>query len=166
MSEFAPKPNPEALKQFAFALHEIGHAALLPPGLWTHTSLLPVSDCPACVSAGEKDDMVGMDRESSGHTFYREPGLEGMQNILYSLAGGAAEVACGMSTPELMEFEGLGEYPIGMGGDFEALNADLVFYDSGTLREYAVELRQWFDAAVTHLRQHGEAIRKIAHLLV
>jgi len=88
-----------------------------------------------------------------------------MQNVLYTIAGGAAEVACGIE-PKLMAFDGLGEYPIGMGGDFEVLSADLAFYGAGTLQEHAALLRESFDSAVRHLRPHAEKMREIAKLLV
>jgi|SRR5271157_1175834 len=151
--------------KFAFALHEIGHAALLPPDIWTHSSLLPVSTCPACTSEGEEDESVGTSAESSGHTFYREPGIEGMQSVLYTIAGGAAEVACGIE-PELMVFEGLGEYPIGMAGDFKVLSDDLAYSGGGNLQEHAVGLREFFDLAVSHIKPHAEKMREIAKLLV
>lgn len=151
--------------RFAFALHETGHAALLPPDIWTHSSLWPVSSCPACISEGEKDDTIGISGESSGHTFYKEPGLEGMPNILYSIAGGAAEVACGLVQPQMVSFEGLGEYPTGIGADFDALREDFEFYGLGPLENYATEIRYWFNLAVEHLRPHSEKIREIAKLL-
>jgi hypothetical protein len=103
--------------------------------------------------------------ESSGHTVFREPGVKGMQNILYTVAGGASEVGCG-SMPELVGFDGIGEYPIGMGSDFAVLAADFAAYDVGTLREYTRELRLCFDIAVLHLKPHAEEIRRIAKLLV
>lgn len=152
--------------RFAFALHETGHAALLPPDTWTHSSLLAVSSCPACMSEGEKDDAIGMIGESCGHTFYKEPGPEGMQSILYTIAGGAAEVACGSVQPPLMSFEGLGDYPTGMGADFDAMRADFEFYGLGPLENHADEIRRCFNLAVEHLRPHAERMRDIARLLV
>ena len=154
--------------RFAFALHETGHAALLPPHVWTHSSLLPVSSCPACISEGEKDDLAGKSTESSGHTFYKAPGPEGLQNILYSIAGGAAEVACGSVQPQMMSFDGLGEYPIGMGGvdgDFDVLSGDFKAYELGPLENYADDIRRCFNLAVEHLRPHAERMRGIAKLL-
>src|SRR5258706_3754142 len=155
----------EDRKQFAIALHEAGHAALLPPGGWTHTSLLPVSICPACLSEGESADLMDTLGQSSGHTLFGPPGLGGMQNFLYTLAGGAAEVACGKE-PELTQFDGIGEYPTGMSADFEVLRTDLEHYQSGTLRDYSVELRKWFEIAVEHLRPHTEKMCAIAEALV
>jgi hypothetical protein len=125
----------------------------------------PLRGSLATLSEGENDDLLGTRAESSGHTFYRLPALDGMQNILYTLAGGAAEVACSVES-ELTEFDGLGKYPIGMGGDFEALRIDLEHYQLGTLRDYAGELRDCFDGAVAHLRPHAEKMCAIAKTLV
>jgi len=65
----------------------------------------------------------------------------------------------------MMSFEGLGEYPTGMGADFDALREDFEFYGRGPLENYAIEIRHWFDLAVEHLRPHSEKIREIAKLL-
>lgn len=163
-SEHSQEKHAES-KQFAFAVHEIGHAAFLPPDIWTHSSLLPVSSCPACISEGEKDDTIGTSGESYGHTLYLGPGLSGIRSVLYTIAGGAAEVACGIE-PELMVFEGLGKYPIGMGSDFKVLGDDLEHYGGGTIQEHADTLREIFDIAVIYIRPHGEALRKIAKILI
>jgi hypothetical protein len=152
-------------KQFDFAVHEIGHAALLPPGIWTHSSLLPVSACPACIAEEEKDDKLGMSGESGGHTLYRGAGPRGYHSIIYSLAGGAAEVASGID-PKLMYIGGLGEYPDGMGSDFEVLRGDFSRHGAGTLEESADVLRILFDIAVSHLAPHAEKLREIAKRLV
>jgi hypothetical protein len=89
-----------------------------------------------------------------------------MQSVLYSIAGGAAEVACGLVQPQMMSFEGLGLYPIGMHGDFDVLSADFKAYELGPLQGYAEDIRRCFNLAVEHLRPHAERMRDVAKLLV
>jgi hypothetical protein len=97
------------------AIHELGHASVLPQHVLSHVSFL--HPCPLCEGDEGK-------QQSGAHTGYpSEEVLPLLDEILYSLAGGAAEVACGLS-PEL-ECSEFGSFPSSMGNDLRDLGSAL-----------------------------------------
>ena len=151
-------------KKFKYALHEVGHAALLPAGEWTHSSLCPTEKCPECKEemklAEEEPVTLGV---SKGHTCSRFS-LSGEKSFIYAVAGGATEVACGLSMSEIVNFHIWGEYPSSMGSDFAILEADIKHYH-GNPEEYRDEIRSFFQIAVEHLRPFAGKLREIAIIL-
>lgn len=124
------------------AIHELGHLSVLPLDIDSHVSLR--NPCELC--AGQE----GLD-ESIAHTGYPEDVcLNDVEEILYSLAGGAAEVACGLS-PAMGPSE-LGTLPTSMGTDLENLKAEL----PNEIWEVLNPVRTHFMAIVNHFSDKAD----------
>jgi hypothetical protein len=130
----------DATSDLYAAVHEIGHALVLPKRARPHVSFQnPCSQC-----GGEEGTQT-----ARAHTGF-EAGLErtGVDELLYSLAGGAAEVACGLSP--LMKNTEFGSYPASMSNDFENLQNELNGEMWDSVKPF---LRDCFNALVNYFRE-------------
>lgn len=128
------------------AVHEIGHAAVLPKVAKPHVSF--ANPCDLC--AGDEGEQL-----SRAHNGYAaDVLLTAVDEIMYSMAGGAAEIACGLSpTLEMSEF---GMFPVSMGGDLPILKDRL---NEGGLWEHAEPfLSVVFKAITAHFEEHKDTL--------
>jgi len=135
------------------AVHEIGHASVLPKRAQPHVSFQ--NPCSLC--AGEERHQL-----ARAHTGF-EAGLErtGLDEILYSLAGGAAEVACGLSpTVENTEF---GSYPASTGKDLLDLQNEL---DAEMWDALKSLLHDCFNMLVSYFRELANRIWALSRELL
>jgi hypothetical protein len=97
------------------AVHEIGHASVLPVAYFPHVSFKnPCDLCP-------KDEGKAYSLAHVGHS--SDTPLEPVEEILYSLAGGAAEVACDLR-PKQVQLP-YGKFPQSMCKDLRDLKAEM-----------------------------------------
>lgn len=127
------------------AIHELGHVSALPLETDAHVSLL--NPCHLCV--GDEGFHV-----STAHTSYREGNLDALDEIIYSLAGGAAEAACGLSPSR--DVGELGSLPASMGVDIADLRKALDAHSSGIWEALRPQAPKCFNVIVSHFEQHAE----------
>lgn len=97
---------------------------------------------------------VETEQMARAHVGY-SPGeeLTGVDQLLYSLAGGAAESACGLSP--ITQQSAFGTFPASMENDLLNLKDEL----AGEMWEFVEpHLRTCFNMIVNHLRQRSDAI--------
>jgi SEC-C motif len=143
-------------ERLSAAIHEIGHACSLPKNSSQHVSFL--KPCPHCQDEGEAKPCSVAHTSYSGKVDFSTYGL-----LLYNLAGGASEIACGV-LPTWKKFD-VGEYPASMEQDFKDLKRDC---DSRGLDWEAIKsnIGPCFLIVVEHFNRHVSEIRKLALQLI
>lgn len=131
------------------AVHEVGHASLLPKRARPHVSFQ--NPCSLC--AGYEGNQLS--RAHNGYSVGTE--LTGIDEILYSLGGGAAEVACGLAP--VMQNSEFGSYPASMANDLQNLNHEL---KGERWDATAPLLRDLFMMLVAHFQKNVEHIWIVA----
>jgi len=136
------------------AIHEIGHAASLPPDSHQHVSFL--NPCPHC------PDEVEAKPWSLAHTSYsKEVQFSFFDQVLYTLAGGAAEVTCGCKSTSGT----FGDFPASMGHDFDDFK-DYLKQQKYDFEDAAPYLSGWFAIVVNHLTKNVQQVRTLALELI
>lgn len=132
------------------SIHELGHLSVLSPAISPHSSFC--NPCNLCVGDEGQE-------KSLAHTGY-PPGhiLECLDEIIYSLAGGAAEVACGLSP--LITMTKLGSLPKSMETDIENLKAAL----PDNIFRALNPVNQYFNRIVRHFEHHSEILWRYSRI--
>lgn len=136
-------------------IHEVGHLLTLPVEARAHISCK--NPCPLCI--GDEANL-----ESVAHVGYDpDYDLPIEIDIVYCLAGGAAEVACGLNTKMLpKEF---GSFPDGMENDLEDLRKRCDAVDKKIWPELTKVLQECFSEIVSQFRGVSEHMKGISRLL-
>lgn len=133
------------------SVHETGHVLTLPHSIRPHVSLQqgPCALCPE----GEREEF------SDAHTGYEVEweARNVADEILYSLAGGAAEIACGLK-PAMISND-FGIFPVGMSDDLSRLRNELGLE---LWRDHVPQLRILFQVVVEHFSEHCSLVHQIA----
>jgi hypothetical protein len=139
----------DSTQDFYAAFHEIGHAWVLPARTRPHVSFK--NPCDLCL--GDEGQQI-----SRAHTGYNPgPGLTPVEEILYSLAGGAIEEACGL-LPRHERFSH-GSFPASMGNDLENLEDELPPEIWDALQPH---LNSCFKLLVSHFQSETDEIKSVA----
>jgi SEC-C motif-containing protein len=126
------------------SIHELGHLAVLAPDIHAHVSYS--NPCVLCEGSEGKES-------SLAHTGYpKGVDLPYLDEIIYSLAGGAAEVASGLS-PQLTKSE-LGMLPTSMGDDIENVKKAIPSEIFEALNPATV----YFERIAQHFEHHADAL--------
>ena len=135
-----------------YSIHEVGHLLALPREAQAHVSLK--HPCELC--SGDEGN-----EKSVSHVGYDPDYILPVQiDIVYSLAGGASQVACGL--PTTMEQKGYGEFPEGMDNDLDNLreHCDL---ENGDLWTFLIpSLSVCFSEIVIHFKDVSRQIEELA----
>jgi hypothetical protein len=126
------------------SIHELGHIAVLDPDIHPHVSYY--NPCVLCDGGEGKDS-------SLSHTgFPKGVDLPYLDEIIYSLAGGAAEVASGLS-PQFTDSE-LGMLPTSMGNDIDDLKKAIPSEMFNVLNP----ANEYFERIAQHFEDHADAL--------
>ena len=133
----------DSVQRFTIAVHEVGHAVSLSAAHGkVHVSRQ--RPCSLCLDESEASD------SSSAHTGYTNVvSTHPVDEIVYSLAGSAAEEALDMKPN-----------PLGSSGDWADLEAEL--RGRGTWLQDQPDLPAAYRYIVNHYRNHAETIRQLA----
>jgi hypothetical protein len=136
-------------------VHEIGHASVLPEAYYPHVSFKnPCDLCP-------KGEGKAYSLAHVGHS--SDTPLEPVEEILYSLAGGAAEVACDLR-PKQVQLP-YGKFPQSMCKDLRDLKAEMWRHEV-PWKVLAPSLSPAFDLICRFFQpQRGEFIRLAKRLM-
>ena len=145
----------ETIERLHASIHEIGHLLTLPLEAQAHISLK--NPCALC--DGDEGN-----QKSVAHVGY-DPNyaLPLPIDIVYSLAGGASEVACGLNpTMQPKEF---GDFPDGMENDLEDLRNHCDATDEKIWPELTKVLQDCFSEIVSQFRGVSEQMKGLSRLL-
>jgi SEC-C motif-containing protein len=155
----------KSAEELEAAIHETGHAVMLPHDADIHVSF--VDPCPLCAGGDkESSEQIQVGSEvyvSRCHTNYaKDIELFAVEEMVYSVGSGAAEIACGLhpSWGQNASFEP----PHSMVRDLKDLREELGAREC--LLEAEPYIQSCFRMAVEALRPHADNLLKLALRLI
>lgn len=142
----------EAIRKLTYSIHEIGHAATIPERCRPHVSLQSI--CSLCQNEKSAQD-------SEAHANYESwDERNALDEVVYSLAGGASEVACGLAPR--MERTEYGVFPEAMTRDLLNLREEL---GTDLWEAFAPHLPRFFQIVMDHFKGKTVAIFQLSRQL-
>lgn len=150
----------QSAKELEAAVHEIGHAIMLPHDAGIHVSF--ADPCRLCAGGDKESTQMQVGSElyvSLCHTSYaKDIELFAVEEMVYSVGSGAAEIVCGLH-PTWGQGEGFVP-PKSMQGDLEDLRGELDAREC--LAEAEPHIQPSFRMAVEAVRPHADDVLKLA----